>query len=164
MNDFRILLAGSRTWPRGVVLPGVLRHAGDAAWLDHDRVVLVHGACEDGADAEAHELWTSWGWPTEPVPAAWPECAPECIALPQPHRKRGRHGWYCPGAGMRRNAVVVDRGADMMLAFVAGSWSPGTQGCIRLAKAAGILVWTYRPDGTMIDPWPKPGLQPDGLW
>ena len=165
MGETRLLLAGSRTWPPGVILPGALRRMGDALGANHSPVVLVHGDCPDGADAEAHGLWTGWGWPTDPTPAAWSECAPECIRLPQPHRRRNRRGeWYCPGAGMRRNAVMVDGGASAMLGFVAGRWSPGTRGCMRLARAAGIPVWEYRLDGTVVDPFPKTVLPEGWLW
>jgi hypothetical protein len=165
--DVRILLTGSRLWPDGPVMPRVLRAWGEQWYGDGARrVTLVHGACPDGADAMADGLWTSWGWPTEPVPADWPNCVPECIGLPQPHRRRGRRGWYCPGAGMRRNAAMVGRGADMAVAFPVGPWrvSPGTQGCMRLVRDAGIPLWEYRPDGTTIDPFPKRGLPEAGLW
>lgn len=165
MSETRLLVAGSRKWPRGVVLPGALRRMGDALGANQRDVVMVHGDCPDGADAEAHELWTGWGWPTEPTPAVWSECAPECIRFRQPHRRRNRRGeWYCPAAGMRRNALMVDRGASAMLAFVVLGGSPGTRGCIRLAKDAGIPVWEYRPDGTVIAPFPNTVLQQGTMW
>lgn len=168
MRDVLLLVTGSRSWPPGSpVMLRVLWEWGCRWNTDGFRATLMHGACKDGADAFAEALWSGWRWPTEPVPAKWDECGPECIGLPQPHRRRNRRGeWYCPGAGMRRNAVMVGRGPAMVLAFVAGSpaTSPGTHGCMRLARAARIPVWEYWPDGRVVDPFPKRGLPGGALW
>lgn len=113
----RILVAGSRSWKDRETIRAALERA---RGMLGDETVLVHGACPTGADAIASRIWRSWGLPVEAHPADW-----------------ARHG---RAAGPLRNQQMVLAGADLCLAFPLGA-SPGTRGCMRLAKAAGIPLW-----------------------
>lgn len=96
----RLLVTGSRIWPAPLLV---------TEWLDHyvwhkDEFTLVHGACPYGVDAIAD------GWATrknqfrrnpivvERHPADWDK--------------------YGKAAGFRRNAEMVELGADVVLAFI----------------------------------------------
>ena len=109
------------------------------------RIVLVHGACPDGFDALADAWAVARGVERELHAADWDSCAWGC---PPGHRRWKRLGDtahpgmladYCPGAGPRRNALMVGLGAEVCVAAPVG-WSRGTRGCMRLARAAGIRV------------------------
>jgi len=89
---------------------------------------LVHGECPRGADKQAD----SWVWDmlkldfhidVEPHPADW--------------AKWGR------GAGYRRSAEMVKRGADVCLAFIKNH-SPGSTYTAELAQKAGIHTLIFR--------------------
>ena len=114
----RLLVTGSRTWTDHEAIRAELSRA----WKQlgkHPGTVLVHGACPTGADKIADEVWHEWGMPVEPHPADW-----------------GRYGRR---AGPIRNTLMVRAGADHVLAFPVGH-SPGTRGCIRTARQAGLNV------------------------
>ena len=116
----RLLITGSRDWSRADLIHAAL----DAALSElvtgpADIVTLVHGACPTGADAIAAAYWSQLGLPVEAHPADWI-----------------RHG---RAAGPVRNAMMVNAGADLCLAFPKGA-SRGTRGCLRLAQQAGIPV------------------------
>lgn len=115
---------------------------GSRDWSDVDEVVqalenrfsrigkglmyVVHGNCPTGVDAIAQ---------------AWVDSKdePDIIAVryPADWDLLGR------GAGMARNKLMVDQGADEVLAFIRNN-SPGASGCVRLAKKAGIPVTLVR--------------------
>jgi YspA, cpYpsA-related SLOG family len=116
----RILVTGSRTWDDAGVIAGVL--------AEHYRpgAVLVSGACPRGADALAEEYWQLLGGLVERHPADW-----------------GRFG---KRAGFRRNAEMVNTGADMCVAFIRDE-SRGASHCAGLARAAGIPVRLFTHDG-----------------
>lgn len=62
------------------------------------------------------------------------------------HRAQWQQGGkFVPSAGHQRNKHMVDKGADLVLAFWDGK-SRGTEGCIRMAMEAGLTVMTYRID------------------
>jgi hypothetical protein len=125
LPPYRILVTGWRFWPR------------DAAYVIHDAlaeavlvdphvgkrlVVVVDGWCpRGGVDKWANQ------WAREHEP------------LVQWERHRAKVG---PGGrfmGPERNSLMVNLGADVCLAFPAGS-STGTVDCMKKARAAGIPV------------------------
>jgi hypothetical protein len=119
----RLLVTGSRTWTNEATIEDGLRTAWhelrDYGW---HQVVLVHGACPDGADAIADKIWREHGLPVERHPAEW-----------RPY------GIYNPQAGKVRNKLMVDLGADLCLAFIHKD-SAGATHCANTAEAAGIRV------------------------
>lgn len=125
----RVLVTGSRNWPHSKMVWSAL-----TSEFRHGAMTVVHGACPSGADDHAN-MWfrldMDEGHPffatEEPHPADW--------------EKHGK------AAGPLRNQEMVDLGADVCLAFPMPD-SRGTRDCIRRARAAGIPVITYSPDGS----------------
>lgn len=123
---YRILITGSRTWDD----EDTIREAIGAivAVQGPENVVVVHGACPQGADHIADRIAGSWGggMTVERHPADW--------------RPNGRLDF---GAGYRRNADMVNLGADVCLAFIRDG-SKGATHCADLAERAGIELrrWT----------------------
>lgn len=121
MNDFRVLVTGSRAWPSQLAvsnaLAEVLRDLQPGGTL-----TVVHGACRTGADWHAHR-WCLHAHrddvdvQEEQHPADW--------------QRLGR------SAGYRRNAEMIALGAQLALAFPHGR-SRGTRHCMKLAHTAGI--------------------------
>jgi hypothetical protein len=120
-----VLISGSREWP--------VRHAHIIAQAVQDAVcglavadvVLMHGGCPSGVDAIADEHWRRLGSEPEVWPADW-----------------DAHG---KAAGPKRNAAMVARagelaaaGTEVVAIFCPWGRSPGTRGCHRLARAAGL--------------------------
>ncbi len=124
MSAVRIRVTGSRDWDDdptiGVQLTLAVQEspAGPLA-LRGEGVVIVHGDCPTGADKTADVWARNHGIPVDPHPAEW--------------RRYGR------SAGFRRNAEMVDRGADLCLAFIRNG-SHGASHCADLAEQAGIPV------------------------
>lgn len=134
MADYRVLVTGSRDWRDWAAVNAAL----DAVLREHERVRVVHGACQSGADRFA-KLWVA-DWrhsmsagsvEAEPHPADWKR-----------HGKR---------AGFARNAEMVSLGADLCLAFILPCADPkcrrrephgshGATHCADLAGKAGIEV------------------------
>ena len=135
----RILVTGSRSWTdRYTIMTAIERPTIDA-FSRGDTVLVIHGDA-GGADRIARNVVRGWhadGWPIDEhaMPAKWAECAPDC----PPHRRTRAVGvaTYCPTAGHRRNAEMVNLGPDLCLAFVRDN-SRGATNCIGLAQAAGI--------------------------
>jgi len=117
--DRRILITGSRKWTNVDTICAVL----DGIDVVGGPPVLVHGACA-GADTIAAAYWASFGYPVEPHPANWKR-----------YNKKQ--------AGHIRNWQMVSLGADYCYAFLLDD-SPGTLGCVKLAKQAGIPTTIYR--------------------
>lgn len=141
MQEVHVLVTGSRTWDdRQAVADALLDAWHDATQVISEQVqfTVVHGDCPTGADAMAKQWAIENGVFHVAVPADW---AAPCDATCTPeHRKvSSRHGDYCPLAGHRRNQLMVDMGADLVLAFHRSN-SRGTADCIRRAKKAGIPV------------------------
>lgn len=138
----RILVTGSRAWTSYRTIAEALDEVIDESGGD---MLLVHGGCPTGADAIAGRIWRRWmtTFPRLIEPevheAKWGHCADAC---PLGHRRQRGGGTYCPLAGFRRNAEMVDLGAYTCLAFPLGA-SPGTRHCMRLVEAAGIPLRVF---------------------
>jgi hypothetical protein len=113
------------------------------AYTERPGAVLVHGDAPKG-DRHAAYLWRQLGGEVEPWPAKWAECSWDCPHAT--HRKVNRAGQeYCPGAGMRRNAAMVESAPDLVLVFVdPKSKTQGASHCAGLAIDAGIPTLVYR--------------------
>lgn len=109
----RILITGSRDWDDRDRLWGALNEAAS----EHG-VTLVSGACPSGADLMAEE---------------WAECQPDVTI----ERHPAEWDKYGKSAGFRRNAEMVNLGADICLAFVRNG-SRGATHTANLAQKAGI--------------------------
>ncbi|MFB7107266.1 DUF2493 domain-containing protein [Streptomyces hydrogenans] len=123
-DPFRILVTGSRDWTDRATLYGALNMYASADELQQP-ITVIHGDCATGADAMA-ETWAL----TRRVavirhPAKWRE-----------------HGVYNPQAGLARNRLMVELGADVCLAFIKNG-SRGASHCARLAEEAGIPTRRY---------------------
>lgn len=112
----RILVTGSRAWDRPDV---IYRALSDLA--HQGRATLVHGGAS-GADQTAGRAARQLGWDVEVYPAQW-----------------RANGIYNPQAGLLRNRLMVEKGADLCLAFILDG-SRGATHCARLAEEAGIPV------------------------
>lgn len=127
-EPLRILVTGNRHWDDVETIAAAISHALHA-YAPTGPAVLVHGGAP-GADTIADEVWDNLiqhGMdllPVEVHPADW--------------RSHGRK------AGPIRNAEMVRRGAVVCLAFPVGN-SPGTRGCMAMARAAGIPVIDHDP-------------------
>lgn len=135
----RIVLTCSRSWREW----STMRSALDKVQAAHPGAVLVHGDAPRG-DRDAAYLWRQLGGEVEPWPAKWAECSWDCPHAT--HRKVNRAGQeYCPGAGMRRNAAMVESAPDLVLVFVdPKSKTQGASHCAGLAIDAGIPTLVYR--------------------
>jgi hypothetical protein len=138
-RPLRVLVTGSRDWADASMVAAALDQATDAGRTPS---VVVHGACPTGADkmaaqwAEAqHDQPFDAPVQEEAYPADW---------------SQGRK------AGPVRNKMMVDRGADVCLAFISDCTSPrcskpgphpshGASGCADMAERAGIPVYRYFP-------------------
>ncbi|AXH70433.1 hypothetical protein HOT75_gp046 [Gordonia phage Daredevil] len=129
----RILITGGRDWTDVTRIGWALRDL----WIDWGEptdAILVEGECpHGGADIIARDVWLSRGYPVERVPANWKELG--------------------KAAGPYRNQLMVDRGADMCLAFPTAK-SRGTWDCVRRARDAGIPIRIYHADGTYEEEYP----------
>lgn len=125
---FRILVTGSRAWTdRDTVYEAL-----DDIWVNTfvDRsLTVVHGDAATGADAIANTWALANGVSVIRHPAKWREW-----------------GVYNPQAGLARNRLMVELGADICLAFIKNG-SSGASHCARLAEEAGIPVRRYEQHG-----------------
>ena len=128
----RVLVTGSRMWKH----PATVKTALDSLWNamqnhpdgpDPDPLTVVHGDCRRGADKFAKQ-WAQQAAADglnvveEPYPADW--------------------GLYGKSAGFKRNAEMVEAGADVCVAFFTPV-SRGTWHCSTLAAKAGIPLVKY---------------------
>lgn len=131
----RVLVTGSRKWQQPLTIWLELYALGIRAYGDYDGghfLTVVHGNAATGADRMAqqwaqqaqYELWKPVIIMEEPHPADW---------------KIGRQ------AGIWRNQYMVDRGADLCLAFIRDN-SPGATHCATAAQAAGIETRIFREE------------------
>ena len=120
----RLLVTGSRKWDdrdtiRDALYMAFLQMGGQSG----EQITLVHGGAI-GADKIAVEIWTrESGMPTEEHRSMW-----------EVWGKR---------AGILRNETMVQRGADLCLAFILDS-SPGSSHCAQFAEDNGIPVRYFR--------------------
>lgn len=133
-NPYRVLVTGSRDWPKPATVFTALNAAQrEAAGRP---LVIVHGACPTGADDHARHWARAHQRHGEPV-----------IEDPHPADWR-QHG---PAGGPIRNREMVQLGADVCLAFIGPCrkrsctrpqphGSHGASDCADMAKAAGITV------------------------
>jgi hypothetical protein len=122
----RVLVTGSRDW-RDV--HAVRRQLGNLIGRSPDGLVVVHGACPNGADAIATE------WVTDSQPHYGPLVTEE--AHPADWNQHGKR------AGFIRNTEMVEAGADVCLAFIRGR-SRGATHTARIALDAGIELHVWR--------------------
>ncbi|MGW0245527.1 SLOG family protein [Nocardia goodfellowii] len=116
MNPLRILVTGSRHWPDRATVDNALTEQHNLS----TELTVVHGDNPRGADRMARDWCTRHPEVTEERhPADW-----------------NRHG---RAAGPIRNAHMIERGADLVLAFPLPS-SVGTRDCISRAENARIPV------------------------
>ena len=119
----RILITGSRDWQDNLTI----NRAITAAMWDHGgtEFVIVSGHCPTGADAEAERIAKARDIPVELHPADWKT--------------------YGKAAGFRRNAEMVNLGADICLAFIRNG-SKGATHTADLAEKAGIPMMRFHDD------------------
>lgn len=114
---YRVLVTGSRDWDKFVLLWETL----DGIAAEHGELLIIHGAAR-GADSYA---------------AGWAEISAYHDHDPNPA------DWTRLGkaAGQARNQAMVDKGADVCVAFYKnGAGNRGTADCVARAVAAGIPV------------------------
>lgn len=123
---WRIIVTGGRDFEQEELLNSVL----DAILSTEGRdIVIVHGANPRGADAMASRWAKLHGVQEEPHPADW-----------QTYGKK---------AGPIRNQLMIDLGADEVVAFPWAT-SRGTWDCVIRANKAGIRVGIH---GKYADAW-----------
>ncbi len=117
----RVLVTGSRTWRDRRAITDAL----DELLTEHGVLTVVHGNAP-GADRMAHN-WALSQMHASSCGAVSPE------AHPADWKKFGKR------AGMFRNSLMVELGADICLAFICNQ-SAGASHCAALAETAGIPV------------------------
>lgn len=124
MAEHRLLITGSRDWDDRHTIEVALRMVAEthADVCNLDDLVLVSGACPNGADRICEEVWEEHHGKVERHPADWQ-----------------RHG---KSAGFVRNEEMVDLGAQLCIAFIKNN-SRGASMTARLAEQAGIEVMRY---------------------
>lgn len=141
MSVFRILITGSRDWSDEDTVWGALDIvAREVLSAGCTEIVVVHGAAKGPdmlADAWVRSRRQYWPVRAERYPADW--------------KRHGR------AAGLKRNPVMVSRGADVCLAFALPCTKPdcrrpqphythGTEHCAGLAEREGIPTRWFRPN------------------
>jgi hypothetical protein len=119
----RLLITGSRGWTDVDTIERALHHWWFFNGADPN-MVLVSGACPNGADAICEYIWARQGLKIERHPADW-----------------DRHGKK--RAGPIRNQAMVDSMPDYAIGFILDN-SRGATHCIEAAIKAGIPVEVYR--------------------
>jgi hypothetical protein len=150
-----VLVTGSRTWDDVEAIEAALLDTWHDARQDGWPGIEVIEGQASGADQIAGtwaKRYAEHGVGHHPMPAAWEHCAADCKPG---HRRTARDRTYCPTAGHRRNAAMVNLQPLLTLAFIAPCTSQrcrkpqphdshGVDNCIRLAKAAGVPVREVR--------------------
>ena len=153
VEPYRILVTGSRTFKDFDFARMVFAEALPAIEPGRD-YVFVHGDCSEGLDAMVDPFCQREAWwvdnaggalyaEAHPVTRAdWDRCAPDCDPRPQHRRTRRDGSTYCPAAALRRDAHMVDLGADICLAFI----DPCAKPKCRKPKPHGSHGATYTAD------------------
>jgi hypothetical protein len=130
-RPYRILVTGSRDWQSLGVIRGALNQI-LASLPEEQPLVVVHGDCATGADIIAK----AWALTT-----FTPRCTDD-----YEHVTEEAHpaAWHVHGnaAGPIRNKAMVDKGADLCLAFIRNG-SRGASHTAALAEQAGIETRRY---------------------
>lgn len=138
-KPYRVLVTGSRDWHDRAAVDDMLTAIAAANAFSERSTVVVHGGCPTGADRLADD-WARRHARRNPL-----------IEFER-HRANWRpNGVFDRAAGFRRNAEMVDLGADVVLAFIAPCSKPdcrepkphgshGATHCADLAEQAGITV------------------------
>lgn len=127
MDVVRVLVTGSQDWPNPGLVWLVLDHAYSEITGDGCQMMLVHGDCQNGADAQAQE-WADHmnslglGVMVLRHPADWKK--------------------YKKAAGHRRNAEMVKMGIYICLAFIRNR-SNGASHTASLAIERGIETYLF---------------------
>ena len=128
-EPYRALVTGSRDWPTPKTVWAALNNVRDEALLAGRCLVVVHGACPQGAAADA---------------AHWCQIATQ-FAIGSVTEEQHPANWQLNGkrAGFIRNQKMVNLGADVCIAFIKDG-SRGASHTAALAEQAGITVrrWT----------------------
>lgn len=140
VQSHRVIVTGSRKWADDSLVYADLEYQLTYAHSVGAILVVRHGANPRGADAAAAR-WCAWAKPRgvveDPVPADWTrDCTTLCTHKPRV-RKDGTT--FCPAAGNLRNQIMVDKGAELCLAYPLDG--TGTQDCMKRADAAGIPTY-----------------------
>lgn len=112
----RIIVTGSRDWWDSRIIGQWLDYYSHRV-LEPAQLVVVHGGCPTGADEMANSWGRTLGLTVEAHPANW--------------RINGKR------AGLIRNQLMVNLGADLCLAFIRNG-SRGATHCAGLTEQAGI--------------------------
>lgn len=139
----RVLITGSRDWHDRAAMNAALLEQGNVAYHAGVTLVVVHGAAH-GADRMAAEWVTAMSG--------------RGLEIREESHPVSGAAWRVEGlrAGHNRNQRMVDRGADVCLAFIMPCAKPGCRknagrpheshgasDCVARAKLAGIPVIPY---------------------
>lgn len=146
MSVFTILVTGSRRWLDHVAVRERLARAVSEAPVGRESIAVLHGDALKGADRMAEDSAIMVGVHSARVPARWSAFRPP--EFPK------------DSAGQIRNRVLVEladamarvHGREMVLvlAFRAVGPSPGTDGCVRLARERGLRVEVTHGNGIVL--------------
>lgn len=120
MNKYRVLVTGSRDWNNKNKVFAIL----DSILKQHpEGVAVIDGGCPTGADRYAR-MWV------------WYRAGTGLVS-----NETYNADWdlYGKSAGPKRNQLMVDKGADVCVAFPLGI-SRGTRDCMKKAEEAGIKI------------------------
>jgi hypothetical protein len=135
---FRLLITGSRSW----VDTQAIRDEFDIVQAhEGSNVVLVSGNCPRGADKQCEDIALEYGWSVELHPLAW--------------KGQDGLGEYNPRAGFERNKLMVDLGADFVLAFVMNQ-SGGAMNTVGHSRSAGIPTKIINRTTPIVKDWLMP--------
>lgn len=123
----RILITGSRTWPRAAIVWALLDGEVEAELRERDQpgLIVVHGGAV-GADRHARD-WARMTSRHHGVTVTQEEHIPQWRP----------YGIYNPQAGLARNLEMVRLGADVCYAFIHNG-SRGATHCAEASEKIGI--------------------------
>jgi hypothetical protein len=134
---FRLLITGSRSWTDIAAIRAEFDIVREHEGTD---VILVSGNCPNGADKMCEDLAAEYGWQVELHPLDW---------------KSGPEGTYNPRAGFDRNELMVELGADFVLAFVKDN-SGGAMNTVGHARKGGLPTKVIHRTTPTVQDWLLP--------